>query len=39
MVAGNTVLRDGNQEMVVQISGKDNELFSSPECPNRLCFS
>ena len=39
MVAGNTVLRDGNQEMMVQIFGTANQFLSSPECPDRLCFS
>jgi len=39
MVVGNTVLRDGNQEMVVQISSTANQFFSSPECTARLCFS
>jgi hypothetical protein len=39
MAAGNTVLRDGNQAMVVQTSGTANQFFSSPECPDRLCLS
>jgi hypothetical protein len=39
MVAGNTVLRDGKQEMVVQIFGTANQFFFSPEGTARLCFS
>jgi hypothetical protein len=39
MVAGNTVLRDGNKKLVVQSSGRANQFFSSPESPERFCVS